>query len=205
MALMKKMRNTAMVLLAMLIAVPAWAQDDPKSVIETTVNSIIDILKQREDKSKLTEQDREAIREVVHGRFDYMEMSKRSLGREWRSVNEADRTKFADIFRQLLERSYGNRLAEYRDQRVEYQDAEFKGDKARVKTMVIDANKQTPVEYRLHQTPTGWQVYDIKIEGVSLVSTFRTDFSQTMDREGFAGLMHTLEKKVADLKAQDAA
>lgn len=205
MALMNKVRSVPMLLLAMLIAMPAWAQDDPRSVVETTVNGIIDILKTREDQSKLTEKDREAIRHVVEGRFDYMEMSKRSLGREWRSVSDADRKKFADIFRQLLERSYGNRLAGYRNQRVEYEPAEFKGNKARVKTMVIDATKRTPVEYRLHQTPTGWQVYDIKIEGVSLVSTFRTDFSQTLDKEGFAGLLHTLEKKVADLKARDAA
>jgi len=204
MALIKEARLVSM-LLAMLIAAPAWAQDDPKTVIETTVNAIVDVLKQRQDKSKLTEADREAIRHVVDGRFDYMEMSKRSLGREWQSVSDADRKKFADIFRQLLERSYGNRLAEYREQKVEYDNAEFKGDKARVKTLVIDANKQTPVEYRLHQTPTGWQVYDIKIEGVSLVSTFRTDFSQTLDKEGFSGLMRTLEKKVTDLKAKDAA
>ncbi|NOR73068.1 MAG: ABC transporter substrate-binding protein [Mariprofundaceae bacterium] len=186
----------------------AWAKhaNDPKSVIEGTVNEIIQILEAREDKTKLTEEDRENIRKVVAGHFDYREMSKRSLGKAWKSTSESERKNFTELFRKLLERSYGNRLASFREQRVEFDDAQFKKDKARVKTRVVDVNKEIPVEYRLHQTSTGWQVYDIRIEGVSLVSNFRKDFQEGIRKnKGFEGLVQALEKKVKKLEEKDNA
>lgn len=185
----------------------AWAGlDDPKTVVENTVDGIIKILEAREDTSKLTEKDRDEIRMVVAGRFDYREMSKRSLGKAWRGIDESEKANFTELFRKLLERSYGNRLASFRDQKVEFADAQFKKDKARVKSKVIDAEKETPVEYRLHQTATGWQVYDIRIEGVSLVSNFRKDFKEGIkSKGGFEGLVHALEMKVKKLEAKDRA
>lgn len=192
--------------IAMLFSATAWAAEDPKTVIEDTVNGIIKVLEARKDVTILTESDREKIRKVVTGRFDYREMAMRSLGQTWNDINESDRAYFTDLFRKLLERSYGNRLASFRNQKVVYGDAEYKGDKSRVQTTVIDVDKQTPVEYRLHQTPTGWQVYDIRIEGVSLVSNFRTEFSEGMKQNGgFKGLIHALEEKVKKLEAKDAA
>lgn len=194
------------VVLMLFAASNAWAADDPKAVIEDTVNGIIKVLKARQDVTTLTEGDRDKIRKVVTGRFDYREMSMRSLGQTWNDISESDKANFTELFRKLLERSYGNRLASFRDQKVVYGDAEYKGDKSRVQTTVIDVDKETPVEYRLHQTPTGWQVYDIRIEGVSLVSNFRTEFSEGMKQNGgFKGLVHALEEKVKKLEAKDAA
>lgn len=184
-----------------------WAgEGDPKLCVEKTVNGIIKVLEARADVTKLTESDREKIRKIVTGRFDYREMSKRSLGQAWKDISENEKVGFTDLFRKLLERSYGNRLASFRNQKVVFNDAEYKRDKARVKTNVIDLDKQTPVEYRLHQTPTGWQVYDIRIEGVSLVSNFRKDFSEEIKQHGgFKGLVHALEEKVKKLEAEDEA
>jgi len=183
----------------------AWAEEDPKVVVETTVGDIIKVLEARQDMTRLTEEDREKIRKVVHGRFDYREMSKRSLAQAWKDISEEEKTNFTELFRKLLERSYGNRLASFHGQKVVYDDAQFKRDKARVKTQVIDTDKEIPVEYRLHQTATGWQVYDIRIEGVSLVSNFRKDFSQGMKNGGFSGLVQALQTKVSKLEAEDQA
>ncbi len=193
--------------IAMFFAGSSWAgTDDPKTVIESTVNGIIKVLEAREDVTKLTEQNRDDIRSVVAGRFDYREMSKRSLGKIWEEISSQEKSDFTELFRKLLERSYGNRLAGFRDQKVEFDDAQFKRDKARVKSKVIDSEKVTPVEYRLHQTSTGWQVYDIKIEGVSLVSNFRKDFEEGIKSNGgFEGLFHALEEKVKKLEAKDSA
>lgn len=192
--------------LIMFAAANAWAADDPKAVVEATVNGIIKVLEVRQDMTKLTEGDRDKIRKVVKGRFDYREMSMRSLGQTWNDISEPERSNFTELFRKLLERSYGNRLASFRNQKVIFGDAEYKRDKARVQTTVVDTDKETPVEYRLHQTPTGWQVYDIRIEGVSLVSNFRTDFSEGMKQNGgFAGLVQALEEKVKKLEAKDEA
>jgi phospholipid transport system substrate-binding protein len=69
--------------------------------------------------------------------------------------------------------------------------------------MIIDTDKQTPVEYRLLKDGDDWRVYDIRIEGVSLVATFRTDFQNEIDSVGFDGLLKSLAKKVDELKAKD--
>lgn len=193
-------------LLVMFSVSNAVAEDDPKVVVENTVNGIIKVLEARKDMTILTEEDRENIRKVVAGRFDYREMSKRSLAQTWQDISENQKVSFTELFRKLLERSYGNRLASFRDQKVTFDDAQFKRDKARVITNVIDADKTTPVEYRLHQTATGWQVYDIKIEGVSLVSNFRNDFNEGIKQNGgFEGLVQALEKKVKQLESGDKA
>jgi phospholipid transport system substrate-binding protein len=194
--------------LTVLVVSNAWAEhlNDPKSIIEGTLSDIIQVLEAREDKTKLTEENRESIRKVVAGRFDYREMSKRSLGKAWKGTSESEKENFTELFRKLLERSYGNRLAAFHGQKVICDSAQFKKDKARVKTRVIDADKETPVEYRLHQTSTGWQVYDIRIEGVSLISNFRKDFQEGIRKnKGFEGLVQALEKKMKKLEEKDNA
>ncbi|ATX82816.1 phospholipid transport system substrate-binding protein [Mariprofundus ferrinatatus] len=202
--MMKLFRTTFAILLTMLVSTTAWAADsDPKVVIETTVNQIIQVLEAREDTTKLTTKDRDAIRQTVEGRFDYAAMARRSLGKPWNDLHGEQQAHFTQVFRDLLERSYGNRLSEYKGQKVVFAEAELKNDKARVESTVIDGTRETPVEYRLHQTKTGWQVYDIRIEGTSMVRTFYQDFQATLDNGGYEHLLKTLEEKVAELKAKD--
>ena len=202
--MMKLIRTTIALLLTVLISTPAWANvNDPKVVIETTVNQIIEVLEAREDSTKLTTKDRDAIRKTVEGRFDYAAMARRSLGKPWNDLHGDQQTHFTEVFRELLERSYGNRLSEYKGQKVVFADAELKKNKARVESTVIDGTRETPVEYRLHETSTGWQVYDIRIEGTSMVRTFYQDFQATMDNGGYEHLLKTLEDKVTELKAKD--
>jgi len=174
----------------------------PKQVVETTVEAIVDVLEARVDQNAISEKDREEIRKVVVGKFDYREMSRRSVGKPWRSMDAKKQETFTDVFRQMLEYSYGNQLAGYHGQKVVFDEADFKKDKARVKGEVIDANKTIPMEYRLHQTETGWQVYDIKIEGVSMIITFKKDFKSIIEKDGVDGLMVTLQDKVEKLKAK---
>ncbi len=192
------------IIAAMLLTTSAWAADEgPRAVIENTVNQLIDVLEHREDSSVISSKDREAIRQIVKGRFDYRAMAKRSLGKPWKKLDDAERLHFTEVFRDLLERSYGNRLSEYKGQKVVFADAELKKDKARVKSTVIDGSRETPVEYRLHQTDNGWQVYDIRIEGTSMVRTFYQDFKSTLENGGYPNLLKTLEEKIAKLKAKD--
>ncbi|WP_206675398.1 ABC transporter substrate-binding protein [Mariprofundus sp. KV] len=202
--MMKLFRTTIAILFAALLSVSAWAEDTgPKATIEATVNKIIEVLEARNDTSKLTSKDRDAIRQSVEGKFDYAAMAKRSLGKPWLELDGVQQTHFTSVFRDLLERSYGNRLSEYKGQKVVFADAELKGDKARVESTVIDGTRETPVEYRMHQTDTGWQVYDIRIEGTSMVRTFYQDFKSTLDNGGYDNLLKTLEEKIGKLKEND--
>ena len=203
---MKVIRHSFAIVLALLLSTSVWAGEaGPREVIETTVQEIINALEAREDKTALTEKDRDTIRKIVEGRFDYEAMARRSLGKPWRNLDRAEQKHFTEVFRELLERSYGNRLNEYSGQKVIFQDAELREDKARVKSMVVDANKEIPVDYSMHKTPTGWQVYDIRIEGTSMVRTFYQDFKSILDSGGYAELLKTLEDKIAKLKANEKA
>lgn len=177
-------------------------QDDPKTVIASTIQAIIDVLEARTDKDSITDSDRESIRQAVAGKFDYREMSRRSVGKPWRKMTPEKQVAFTELFRQVLEYSYGNQLAGYHGQKIVFDKVDFKKDKARVKGAVVDDNKSIPMEYRLHQTPTGWQVYDIKIEGVSMITTFRKDFKSIIKKKNVDGLMATLQKKIDKLKAK---
>lgn len=205
---MNMMIKSLLAFILLWVAAPVWAEDtnvdDPKAVVEKAVNGILHTLESRADSKVLTELDRENIRKQVEGRFDYHEMARRSVGKAWKKQSLEQQAAFTETFRQLLERSYGNRLSEYHGQTVEFDNAEFKKNKARVKTRVIDSNKVTPVFYRLHKKAGAWQVYDIKIEGVSLVGTFRKDFKGPLKKDGFDGLLKALQDKVARLKEKDA-
>jgi len=121
----------------------------------------------------------------------------------WKKFDSGQRDHFVDVFRELLERSYGNNLASYKGQTVEYGDVRIKGKKARVNTKIKDESISIPVQYSLKLKNDQWRVYDIRIEGLSLVSAFRTDFKTIYKKEGYDGLILQLETKIKKLKKQD--
>lgn len=190
--------------LAIILPVYGFAEPvTPKVVVETAVNGVIQVLKSRQNQDAISLKDRKYIRHAVEGYFDFLEMAKRSLGKPWRKMDEAQRTEFVATFRELLERSYGNRLSEYHDQTVEFGKVKIRGRIAIVDSEVIDAEKKTPVRYKLVHKKTGWKVYDIKVEGISMVSTFRSDFRQAVRKKGIDGFLADLRKQVGKLEEQD--
>jgi len=191
--------------LAAMLPLHAWAvvNDNPRAVVEIAVNGVIQVLKSRQNKNIITLEDRDAIRRSVEGSFDFVEMAKRSLGRPWKAMNGAQRADFVDTFRELLERSYGNRLSEYHNQTVAFGKVKTKGRRAIVNSEVIDAEKKTPVRYKLVRKKNGWRVYDIKVEGISMVSTFRSDFKQAVSKKGIDGFISELKQKIEKLKNKD--
>jgi len=189
--------------MAMLCPVTAQASSSPKAVVQAAVDGVIEVLKSRKGDDHLTVEDRQAIRSAVKGYFDFREMAKRSMGRGWREINDGQRQHFVLLFQELLERSYGNRLAQFNNQTVEYGKVRVKGRRARVNTQVVDPDKAIPVRYSLYSKDNKWRVYDIRIEGLSLIATFRTDFKTIYKKEGYKGLVQKLETKVENLKKED--
>ena len=193
----------ATAMITCLLPLTAWASPGPKEVIQGTVDTVIDILKARENSDVLTAENRQAIRKAVEGGFDFPEMAKRSLSKGWRAIGDSQRQAFTVVFRELMERSYGNRLAGFSGQTVEYGEVKVKNKNRVVETEIVDAKTRTPVEYSLHETKDGWRVYNIVIEGVSLVSTYRSSFKRMMKKEGFDGLMKNMSDKLERLKKED--
>lgn len=192
----------AVALLATLAPAQAAQANTPEAVIKTTVESVIDVLAHRKDPNTISEADRAAIRRIISDHFDFTAMSRLSVGAPWNEATPAQQQRFTQLFKELLEYTYGNRLGAYHGQTVKYEPAEFRGNRAQVKTMIVDTDKQTPVEYRLIKDGDDWRVYDIRIEGVSLVATFRTEFQDEIGNSGFESLIKSLAKKVDTLKAK---
>ncbi|MDQ6951286.1 MAG: ABC transporter substrate-binding protein [Mariprofundales bacterium] len=179
------------------------ASRGPEQVVTTTVQAIIKILNHRQDKKHLNEHDRQQIRAILEGNFNFREMARHSMGPPWRQLDDAHRNEFVSMFRQIMEYTYGNRLSGYHGQTIAYNHAEFRRNKARIQSRVTDGSTITPVDYLLKKSSAGWLVYDIKIEGVSMINTFRQDFSGVIDHKGIDGFFQALHKKVAALIAKD--
>ncbi|MEX1314296.1 MAG: ABC transporter substrate-binding protein [Desulfotignum sp.] len=177
---------------------PVCADDaEARKQLELSINAILDILKDDELKQEAnTALRREALRKKIYERFDLEKMSQFSLGRHWRGVTPEQRKTFVTLFSQLLEKSYVEKIESYTDEQVLYVKEQVRNDKAQIDTKIITDSIEIPIDYRMYQTEDGkWMVYDIVVEGVSLVANYRSQFSQMLDSGTFESLILELEKK----------
>lgn len=146
---------------------------------------------------------RNRIFKVVEERFDFTEMSRRSLGEFWSQINENQQKEFEVAFSRLVEGSYITKIEKYTDEKVNYGPEKAKGENAvSVRTEIVSSGRSTPVDYSLFKDGDQWQVYDVNVEGVSLVTNYRSQFSETLRKEGFTGLMSKLNEKVRKMEEE---
>ncbi len=139
------------------------------------------------------------IEQIIIQVFDFDEMSKRSLGPNWRAADRAQQTEFIELFKTLLSRTYIERIKEVDKHEVAYEDERFVDGKALIRTKVKkDSGETFPIDYRLYERGGKWRVYDVVIENVGLVSNYRHEFAGIIRKKGFDGLL-------ADLKQRSAA
>lgn len=176
--------------------------ESPTEAVKSVVDEVIRILQDPSLKAPaLKKQRRDRVKQVVDSRFDYEEMAKRSLGASWRSLNAGQRQEFVRLFGELLEASYSNKVMNYQGEKIQYlreipEDANY----AEVRTTVLRKNDRIPMDYRLMRKDRGWMVYDVVIEGVSLVSNYRSQFSQVIRESSYNGLVRRLRVKIDELQ-----
>lgn len=171
--------------------------------IKKTVDDVIKIVGDEELKKKANEQRRRtAIKNAIATIFDSQEMAKRSLGRHWNQRTPAERKQFADLFATLLENSYAGKIESYNNEKIIYTRESVDGDFAEVKSKVVTAkNDEYTLDYRLLKKENGsWMVYDVVIEGVSLVSNYRTQFNKIISTSGYPELLKRLQSKSNEIK-----
>jgi phospholipid transport system substrate-binding protein len=180
----------------------AMAVPGPTEQLRVTLDKIIEVLR-NEDLSQEAILDQVEV--LVRSKFDFNAMSQRTLGINWRNASPAQRARFVDLFSQLLEDTYRNRIRNYtyQDERVEYVGEEIRGSRGQVDTVVV-ANKEIPVSYRVRLKGDEWLVYDVIVEEVSLVSNYRSSYNEIIRQEGFDGLLKRLEDKIRELQAAQA-
>ncbi len=134
--------------------------------------------------------------QVLDERFDWEELSKRSLARYWNQVTPEERKEFIPLYRDLLERTYLEKVEDYSGETVRYEGETQDGDFATVKVRVMTKRKrEIPVEYRLLKKGPTWWVYDISIEGVSLVNNYRQQFNSLLQKSTFQDVLQKLREK----------
>jgi phospholipid transport system substrate-binding protein len=170
---------------------------EPTDQIKETVDAVVKILNDQElKKPEKAKERRTKIRHTVDKRFDFEEMSKRSLAANWKDLTSAEQKEFVTLYGDLLENTYIKKIERYENETIVYQDEKIDGDYAVVKTKIVDHKKLSiPVDYRVLRKKDRWEVYDIVIEGVSLVNNYRTQFSQIIRTSSYSELLRRLKAK----------
>lgn len=176
---------------------PAQASEGgATALIEETVAQVIDVLK---DDAKSTAERRKELEAIAHARFDFRTMSRLVLGRNWKRLDDGQRSEFVEAFTTYLANDYGSRLDRYEQEEVAVTGEEPKprGDVV-VKTQIVGGeNDGAQVDYRMRHRNDKWRIIDVVIEGISLVANFRDQFSEVIGNQGPEGLLRKLKEKNA--------
>jgi phospholipid transport system substrate-binding protein len=180
----------------LLQVVPLYA-GEPTDQMKHTIDSVLDILKNKELKRPgKAQQRRAAIWKILAERFDFEEMAKRSLALHWRERSPEEKKEFVALFSDLLENTYISKIERYEDEKIQYVGENIYNGYASVKTRIITRkNIEIPIGYRLLNENKKWKVYDVAIEGVSLVNNYRTQFNDVINSSSYGELIKRMKKK----------
>ena len=180
-------------------AVPAVGSEGPLEKVRTTVDAIIAVLKQDippEAKEK-------KISAMIKENFDLRTMAQGILATNWKKASDEEKKRFQELFTELIETTYSGRLDTYTydNEEVRYLNEKVKGRKALVETVVVTSSAEIPVEYKLVNRGGGWLAYDVQVEGVSLIRTYRDSYREIVKKEGMSGLLAKMEEKIEELRS----
>ena len=179
----------------------------PDALVKKTTDEIVDRI--RKDKSLVSDSRKllEMVDAVVLPHFNFNRMTMLAVGRAWRDATPGQRDQLIQQFRTLLVRTYSTALEQYSNQKIEVRPANVKpADTETTVRMVINQPGGQPIvmEYRMEKTPNGWKVYDVIVEGVSIVTTYRSTFSAEISKGGIEGLIKTMADQNRRLETRGA-
>lgn len=196
-------------LLALMLAGPVAAETTPHDVVRATADTIAERLSGRKD--YLAEHPDELYRlidEILLPNFDTRYAGYIVLGKHWRRISDAQRTRFIEVFYEFLMRSYAKGILEFDPDNITIEPPRGEpGEKrAVVRTeMRLDDGTVVPVDYSLRNTKEGWKVFDVKIEGVSYVLNYRSQFDAEISATGIDAVIARLARETAELEAAERA
>jgi len=196
---MYKRINGFILVFAILVAIPLQSYAAaPKETVEEGVGKVIATLSDAAFKSKSKDEKVAKLNEVISPVFDFKELSIRTLGREWKKMNPAQQEEFVKLFKGLLQGVYADRLLAYSDQKVIFdKETMLKEGQAEVQSFLQTADgKKIPMFYRLTDKNGSWKVYDVIIEGVSMVKNYRDQFRDILSKDSPEKLLEILRDKV---------
>jgi phospholipid transport system substrate-binding protein len=178
------------------MALPATA-GAPSDQLRTQIDRVLKTLEDPDLKQEGRAKERRlAVRRIANDIFDFGETARRSLGRHWQPRTPAERDEFVQLFSDLLERSYISRVELYGGEKIQYLGDSTEGDQAKVQTKLLTkGGSEIPIEYRMHRKGERWLVYDVIIEGVSLIANYRTQFNKIIQTSSYQELVRKMKTK----------
>jgi phospholipid transport system substrate-binding protein len=182
--------------LGLLFTLPAAAAEaaagSPMAVVQTTINDLLAILRKPDfDLAR----DRQTIKAKIKDAFDETAMAQSVLSTAWKDATPEQQTEFKNLLEQTIEDTYLDRIQAYTNETVEFRSEDLRNNRATVNTVVVTKNANVPVNYKLRKTNSGWFVYDVEIENISMVSSYRDTYRDILRRNGVAGLLEQMRAK----------
>lgn len=197
---MKNVLIRLLLVLGMAASPGLWAQSSPDALVKSTVDEVLEVLRQNKDPQQL----RQLAEAKVLPHFDFERMTQLAVGRPWQNASPAQREALVSGFRGMLVNTYSTALGSGSTPatKVDVKPPSGSGDDVVVKTIAHRAGKEpVGVDYRLAKAGTTWKVYDVVVEGVSLVQNYRSTFSAEIAKSGVDGLIKVLEQRNAGARA----
>ena len=194
---MKKQIVGFSVVVILLLSIPVYA-GVALDTVQANVNKVFEVLRDPKLKAAAAKEiKKEKLRSIYKGMFDEVELAKRTLARNWNKLDDAQRQEFVQLFHQVLEKAYIDRILSYTNEKVVfYKENTISKNQVEIQTKIITASKEIPITYRTILVNGTWKVYDVVIENVSLVMNYRTQFNEILAKNTPEQLLDILRKKV---------
>jgi phospholipid transport system substrate-binding protein len=185
------------IVLAVLLAAAGTTTVGPTETVKTAVQQVFSGQGDPAVNTVSTAQRRAEIRKITENLFDFAEMSQRSLGSAWAQASPAEQQEFVRLFGGLIATAYMGKMEQYAGEPITYVGEQIEGDDARVQSRVVTPKgSEVPIEYRLYRAVDGhWTVYDVHVDGFSLVGSYKAQFTRLLQRGSFADLLKRLRDK----------
>jgi phospholipid transport system substrate-binding protein len=187
--------------LLMAEAGPASATAGPRDAVASAVERFMTIVQNGRSDNAAVAADRQAqIREIVREMFDFDEISRRALARHWPTLQRDEQTEFVTLFRDLLERAYLTQVETVGNEKILFLGESSEGNGAAIvrSKVVTRQGAEIPLDYRMHLLDGRWRIYDVVVQGISFIASYRTQFDRVIRAESYSSLRERLQKKAAE-------
>jgi phospholipid transport system substrate-binding protein len=197
----RKFIGVNIILLAVLLIFPLQAfAAGAKDTVEAQIDKMLAKMQTPEFKGLERDAKLAEINQIINQVFDYQELSRRTLGREWKKFSPDQQKEFVELFAKLLENIYADRILAYTHEKIDFgKETELKKGQMEVESYIITTdNKKVPLFYRMTNKSGQWRVYDVVIEGVSMVKNYRGQFRDILSKKGPEDLLQILRDKIKE-------
>jgi phospholipid transport system substrate-binding protein len=195
-----------------LLLQPASARgaESPIQVLQHTNEKVVKLLEKKTKPGSAEEKRvKSEAKKLINTLLDYGELGKRALAKNWGKRTEKERIEFVGLLRDLIERNYVKQLKSNLGYKIEYKKETIEGDEAKVETVVKVEKKgkvsEIAIEYVMRKAPTGWMVYDVVTDEVSIVKNYRSQFNRIIKRESYEALVKKMRKKIDETESDSGA